>query len=124
MAEIKPIRPGAPALTARSAQVTRPDPSHRSLPSAGVEERPRRELSEVTADPVAQLVTDFAAVPPRTASWLSDPRLVATLQEASEALAPGGIAEDPADRYAASVIETHLVARRRLMKLANAMLKT
>ena len=76
------------------------------------------------ADPSAALIEDFIAPSSRTTAWLTNPKLTATLEAASESLAPGGATEDPIDRYAASVVETHLVARRRLSNLMNSLLKT
>jgi len=89
-----------------------------------VEDRNPSSSSIDRADPGAALVAEFIAPPQRTAAWLSDARLASTLQAASDSLAPGGVSEDPTDRYAASVLETHLVARRRLSKLTNSLLKT
>lgn len=72
----------------------------------------------------AQLVVAFAAPPPSVSALLGNPGIAPVLRAASEALAPGGIAEDAGNRYAASVIETHLVARERLDRQTNALLKT
>ncbi len=95
-----------------------------------IQPRVSPENLEITADDRfdldinSSLVAEFTAPPQRTIAWLGDHRLTATLSAASESLAPGGKTGDPADRYAASVIETHLVARRQLTKLTNALLKT
>lgn len=102
----------------------------RAIPRPPVTARPMLEDRERSrdgldvADTTAVLIAEFVAPPHRTMARLNDPRLFATLQAASDTLAPSGISEDPTDRYAASVIETHLVARRRLSKLTNSLLKT
>lgn len=62
-------------------------------------------------------IAAFLALPEDTDAWLADPRLEATLAAASADLAPGGRATNEADGYAASVIATHLEARRRLARL-------
>ena len=123
MADIKPaeLRSGVAALASRLPQVARSGVSPPPLPATAVAPSLARET---LLDPIVELVTDFVAPPRRAASWLSDPRLVATLEAASVALAPDGKAQDPTDRYAASVIETHLVAQRLLTRQTNAMLKT
>ncbi len=102
----------------------------RADPRPPVQGRPPVEgrIPEATGgagvDPSSALISDFILPAPRTMAWLSDPRLTATLQAASASLAPDGVTEDPTDRYAASVLETHLSARRRLSKLTNSLLKT
>lgn len=123
MADIKPtgLRAQGTELARRVSYPVRPDSDIPPLSSPVPETRPPRET---VVDPAAQRLADFVDPPRHVASWLSDPRLVATLQAASAALAPEGRAEDAADRYAASVIETHLVAQRHLTKMTNAMLKT
>lgn len=89
-----------------------------------VEESDNRLDGSTFADPASALVEDFIAPPIRTTAWLTNPKLAATLEAASQSLAPGGATEDPINRYAASVVETHLVARRRLSNLMNSLLKT
>lgn len=93
-------------------------------PRQAFDEPENRSPDASKVDPTSALIAGFAAPSPKTAAWLANPRLGATLEAASEALAPGGVTEDPVDRYAASVIETHLVARKRLSKLMNSLLKT
>jgi len=93
-------------------------------PQQQIENREPPSGDQSQVDSSAALISEFTAPPPRTTAWLSDPRLISTLTAASESLAPNGISEDPTDRYAASVLETHLVARRRLMKFTNSLLKT
>lgn len=126
MAEVKPtaLRSEAGSLAHRVSQAPRLNPGLPLPPARAVEERVGQARDGTRVDAATRLLTEFSSPSPRTASWLSDPRFVVTLQAASEALAPGGRAEDAADRYAASVIETHLVARRRLSTLMNALLKT
>ncbi len=89
-------------------------------------DEPKDRLNDpsISLDPASALLADFAAPSSRTTAWLNNPRMTSTLEAASQALAPNGAAEDPIDRYAASVIETHLVARRSLSKLMNSLLKT
>lgn len=125
MADVKPaslrsVSNAVPARTSDQVQVaprpiggTRPI-ENKSLPTFGLD----------SLDGSTALVSDFIQPTPSTMAWLSNPRLAATLQAASDALAPGGASEDPTDRYAASVLETHLVARKRLTKLTNSLLKT
>jgi len=73
--------------------------------------------------PEAKAQDAFIAPPARVAALVGDPRIVAALDAASASLAPGGKAANAEDRYAASVIETHLAARRRLIQMSNALLK-
>lgn len=94
------------------------------MPRPPVGERGRSQTPLDRAEASLALIMEFITPPQQTMARLSDPRLAATLQAASTSLAPDGVSEDPTDRYAASVIETHLVARRRLSKLTNSLLKT
>ena len=111
----------APARFDPQARVNaRPDVQSRVT----IDEIENRLSGPILADPSAALVEDFIAPSSRTTAWLTNPKLTATLEAASESLAPGGATEDPIDRYAASVVETHLVARRRLSNLMNSLLKT
>jgi hypothetical protein len=73
--------------------------------------------------PEARARDAFIAPPASVESLLADPRLISVLEAASASLAPGGKAANAEDRYAASVIETHLAARRRLTQMTNALLK-
>jgi len=120
-ASLRSISGTAPAKPSDEVRV-RPYLPARHRP--GVDETRANRHSWSEPDPSAALITDFIQPSQRTMAWLSDPQLTTTLQAASEALAPDGTAEDVADRYAASVLETHLVARRTLSKLTNAVLKT
>jgi len=126
MTEIKtPTARGLPSPSAASvpAQV-KTDPRPAIQPRPAIESRSLPSGDQNQLDATSALISDFTAPPPRTMAWLADSRLTSTLTAASESLAPDGITEDPTDRYAASVIETHLVARRRLMKFTNSLLKT
>ena len=126
MADVKPatVRGAsslAPARFDPQALVTARPP----VQARAAVDGPDNRLSEAELiDPAGDLVAAFAAPSSRTTAWLSSPRLTVTLETASKALAPNGATEDPIDRYAASVIETHLVARRRLSSLMNSLLKT
>lgn len=111
----------APARVDAQMRVQPRPPVQSRAAVEGVELPPARQ---VQIDPSSALVSEFIAPSPRTMAWLSNPRMTATLEAASKALAPNGASEDATDRYAASVIETHLVARRRLSKLTNSLLKT
>jgi len=93
-------------------------------PRPSIDEPEGRVTGFAQLDPSNALVADFVAPSSRTTAWLTNPRLTATLEAASQALAPNGSTEDPIDRYAASVVETHLVARRKLTTLMNSLLKT
>lgn len=110
-----------PARVDSQMRVQPRPPIHSRAAVEGVELPPARQGQ---VDPTAALVSEFVAPSPRTMAWLANPRMTATLEAASNALAPNGASEDATDRYAASVIETHLVARRRLSKLTNSLLKT
>ncbi len=101
---------------------TEPRPAVQAKPS--IENRELSQDNNRQVEAASSLVSDFASPPPRTMALLSDPRLASILTAASESLAPNGVTQDPTDRYAASVIETHLVARRQLTKLTNSLLKT
>ena len=96
-----PLRPGAD-LPARPGDAI-PDPQRRPVGSA--------------------LVSDFIAPPRETAEWLGNPAMTATLAAVSADLAPGGVAASKRDQYAASVVETHLAARRQLARHLNALLR-
>jgi len=123
MADVKPasIR-GTPSLSPARVDAQIRVPAQSPVQARRSYDEPESRLSEGRLlDPSSALVANFAAPSPRTSSWLGNPRLTATLEAASQALAPDGKTEDPVDRYAASVIETHLVARRRLSKLMNAL---
>ena len=67
--------------------------------------------------PIDAAVAAFLRPSEEEAAWLADTRFDATLAAASADLAPDGQAMDTADRYAASIIATHLEARRRLARL-------
>jgi len=126
MADVK----SASTRSASSLAPARFDPQMRVQPRPLVQARPNvdevesRPAGPAFVDPSSKLVVDFVAPSSRTTAWLTSPRLTATLEAASQALAPNGATEDPVDRYAASVVETHLVARRRLSNLMNSLLKT
>ena len=127
MADVKPattVRSGAIRPSTATPVSMRADPRPPVDARAAVEDREIRSTSLGQLDPASAAVAAFIMPSQRTMAWLGDARLTATLQAASETLAPGGVAEDATDRYAASVIETHLVARARLSKLTNALLKT
>ena len=120
MADGRPASPRG-AKSAGALQTTSDQPVVGKTP---VGDRTMSMPQRKAVDPTRALIAEFIQPAPSTMAWLSDPRLTATLQAASDSLAPGGVAEDAADRYAASVLETHLVARRRLTKLTNSLLKT
>jgi hypothetical protein len=68
-------------------------------------------------------VPEFTAPPRETSRWLADPAISATLTAVSNDLAPDGVADNGRDRYVASVVETHLAARRQLARHLNALLR-
>lgn len=102
----------------------RAEPKPHVQPKPSIEYRELPQDNNLQVEATSTLVSDFASPPPRTMALLSDPRLSSILTAASETLAPNGVTQDPTDRYAASVIETHLVARRQLIKHTNSLLKT
>lgn len=79
--------------------------------------RPDRSTSEPT------LLSDFIAPPSETADWLGNPVMGAALSAVSGELAPGGVASSKRDQYVASVVETHLAARKQLAKHLNSLLR-
>lgn len=88
--------------------------------------RPPQELRgrEQEDRPIeAASVSDFIAPTGETAEWLGNPAMTSVLAAVSEELAPNGSAATERDQYAASVVETHLVARRQLAKHLNALLR-
>ncbi len=97
-------------------------PAIQAKPSIENQELPQGKNYQV--DTASGLISDFITPSPKTMALLSDSRLTSILSAASESLAPSGVTQDPTDRYAASVLETHLVARRKLMKFTNSLLKT
>ena len=79
--------------------------------------RPRRQSTEVA------LLSEFISPPRETAEWLGNPAMTAALAAVSADLAPDGVAGSKRDQYAASVVETHLAARRQLARHLNALLR-
>jgi len=74
--------------------------------------------------PVATvLVSEFIAPPRETSEWLGNPAMPAALAAVSVELAPGGVASSKRNQYVASVVETHLAARKRLARHLNALLR-
>lgn len=69
------------------------------------------------------LLSEFIAPPSETAEWLGSPSIGSALSAVSGELAPGGVAASKRDQYVASVVETHLAARRQLAKHLNALLR-
>lgn len=72
---------------------------------------------------IEMLVAEFIAPPRETAEWLGNPSMPAALVAVSGELAPGGVAASKRDQYVASVVETHLSARRQLARHLNALLR-
>lgn len=126
MADVKPasLRGVSSTVPARIPSRVQVAPRPPIGGGVSVDDRAIPAPAQGAVDHSSNLIAEFIQPAPRTMAWLSDPRLSATLKAASDALAPGGVAEDVTDRYAASVLETHLVARRRLTKLTNSLLKT
>lgn len=79
--------------------------------------RPDRSTSEPT------LLSEFIAPPSETADWLGNPVMGAALSAVSSELAPDGVASSKRDQYVASVVETHLAARKQLAKHLNSLLR-
>lgn len=69
------------------------------------------------------LIKEFIAPPDHVRAWLGDPMIGPVLAQVSRELAPEGSAEDAQARYAASVIETHLAARKHLASRLNALIR-
>ncbi len=69
------------------------------------------------------LVSEFIAPPRETAEWLGNPAMPAALAAVSVDLAPDGMASSKRNQYVASVVETHLAARKRLARHLNALLR-
>lgn len=70
-----------------------------------------------------RILEEFSLPPERVRSALSDPTLPTALAEVAEQLAPGGRANDAQSQYTASVIATHLAARRQLSTKLNALIR-
>ena len=68
-------------------------------------------------------ISDFIEPSRETAKWLGNPALTGALAAVSQELAPDGVAESNRDQYVASVVETHLSARRQLARHLNALLR-
>lgn len=84
----------------------------------------RDSESQADRKPAAtMLVSNFIAPPRETAEWLGNPAMPAALAAVSTDLAPGGVASSKRDQYVASVVETHLAARKRLARHLNALLR-
>jgi len=79
--------------------------------------RPDRGIAEPT------LLSEFIAPPSETTDWLGSPVMGAALTAVSGELAPGGVATTKRDQYVASVVETHLAARKQLAKHLNSLLR-
>jgi|GEM_PF-2844681 len=69
------------------------------------------------------LISEFIAPPSETSEWLRSPSIGSILAAVSSDLAPNGVANSQQDQYVASVVETHLVARRQLAKHLNSLLR-
>lgn len=87
--------------------------------------RVERDVDPQTNRPPAAevLVSEFIAPPRETAEWLGNPSMPAALAAVSGELAPGGVATSKRNQYVASVVETHLSARRQLARHLNALLR-
>ncbi len=93
-------------------------PYQPSAPSVGRDgETPLRARSDDTA------ISDFIAPSRETAQWLGSPAISGALAAVSKELAPDGVAGSSRDQYVASVVETHLSARRQLAHHLNALLR-
>lgn len=68
-------------------------------------------------------VSEFIAPSSRTTEWLASPGIGAVLVAVSDDLAPDGVATSKRNQYVASVVETHLAARRQLAKHLNSLLR-
>lgn len=110
---------GAPAL----APVRRPDKSGVDQ----VRENADRGFLSGTSEPrnnsTERLIREFIQPPEHVRAWLSDPMIGPVLAEISRDLAPSGVASDAQARYTASVIETHLSARKQLASRLNALIR-
>ncbi len=71
----------------------------------------------------AEVMAAFTAPSHETKSWLVNPMLSSALKSVSQDVAPDGVAASPRDQYVASVIETHLAARKQLATHLNALLR-
>lgn len=69
------------------------------------------------------LLSEFIAPPSETAEWLGSPAIGSALAAVSGELAPGGAATSKRNQYVASVVETHLAARKQLAKHLNSLLR-
>jgi len=69
------------------------------------------------------LLSEFIAPPSETAEWLGSPAIGSALAAVSGELAPGGEASSKRNQYVASVVETHLAARKQLAKHLNSLLR-
>jgi hypothetical protein len=71
----------------------------------------------------AKAIAEFVAPSRETAHWLGNPAIAGVLSSVSQELAPDGVAQSSRDQYVASVVETHLSARRQLARHLNALLR-
>ncbi len=102
---------------ARSHAAPRPAIALPRRPPQGVEARGDQRTA--TTAPLS----DFIAPPAETAEWLGSPAIGSVLAAVSRDLAPDGVAMSKRNQYAASVVETHMVARRQLTRHLNALLR-
>ncbi len=68
-------------------------------------------------------ISDFIAPSRESAHWLGNPAITGALSAVSDDLAPDGVAQSSRNQYVASVVETHLSARRQLARHLNALLR-
>lgn len=126
--EMSDIKSQAVRVHVGRGDIERQDGARSSLPAI----RPsqidlRRKAGSETQKPQipqpSVLLSEFSAPPRETRELLANPAVTAALVAVSSELAPAGVAESPRDRYVASVVETHLAAKRQLAKHLNAMLR-
>ncbi len=70
-----------------------------------------------------EFISAFTEPSNETREWLGSPLLTSALKAVSKDIAPDGSAKSSRDQYVASVVETHLAARKQLATHLNALLR-
>jgi len=112
-----PSRSAAAGSVSVQHKPSRPNIDLTTQAKQGGEKRSDRRASEPT------LMSEFIAPPSETSEFLGNPAIGSVLAAVSGELAPDGTATSKRNQYVASVVETHLVARKQLAKHLNSLLR-
>ncbi len=114
------VHTGRPAAASGASGRHAPHRANVDIPSQIQKDKEAYSEKRIAETP---LLSEFIAPPTETAEWLGSPSIGSVLTAVSGDLAPGGMATSKRNQYVASVVETHLVARRQLAKHLNSLLR-